>query len=114
MGQKEIIAYVMHSPENTNPNMLKSMFRDMDEGGSINKEPTVVEADIIYDGADSDIVSYTTYSDLVQLNNNNKIIVLKITTNGESPYYTFLYPSGNDSFRSVYYGIIVDSTGWHR
>ena len=34
MGQKEIVDYVMNSPANTNPNVLKTMLSDTDESGS--------------------------------------------------------------------------------
>ena len=114
MTKENIIDYVMNSPQNTNKAVLRSMLNDIG-GDSGDSQFALVEANIVADPSDPGIGSDTTYSELVELNNAGKIIIVKLKDNtGQLFGYCALGFYGNvfiGNFQS--YTISVDSTGWH-
>ena len=42
MDKEKIISYVMHSPENTNANILREMLNQLENGGGEDKSSDVV------------------------------------------------------------------------
>ena len=72
-NKEEIISYVMHTPGNTNPNVLGSMLEGAGGGGSnfiVHAEANLSDITVTVD---------KTYNEIVETINNNKIPIMIAT-----------------------------------
>ena len=85
---KDVFDYVMTSPENTNPNVLKSMLIEMSNGGFSNNDNTFLNALVVRIGGSQDSpIADATFNEIDQAYKGEYYVVVKLSNN----YYPIKY-----------------------
>jgi hypothetical protein len=106
MNIQEVLDYVMHTPANTNPNVLKSMLQALSEQDKIKLSTLMVSANGTYESPGG---AYRRVIVNVSTSNNLRLVDVTITSNGMN--FNRIYLPNYDSSGNLNGTIILAGPG---